>query len=89
MVLGPCLFCLYRNHILNKLVFDVQMKTQFVFAGNLLLLCLIIVVIIEKVYSHRFSPEKQVIIAYAEIGLVFVLVIFYGCTIFYKYLRKR
>jgi len=65
------------------------MKTKFVLAGNILLLILVIVVIVEKVYSRSFSPERQLLIAYAEIGLVSILVIFYGFTIFYKYLRKR
>ncbi len=64
------------------------MKPKLVLIGNLLLLVLIILVIIEKVYSHSFSANKQLIIAYSEIFLILILILFHGFSIFYKYIRK-
>lgn len=64
------------------------MRPKLFLIGNLLLLLLVVITIIEKVYSHNFSLDQQLLIAYAEIFLVLVLILFYGFSIFYKYLRK-
>jgi len=89
MVYDHAFLFMSKSLFFINLGWNVLMKTVFVLTGNILLLSLITVVIIEKVYSHSFSPERQLLIAYTEIGLVSVLVIFYVFTIFYKHLRKR
>jgi len=64
------------------------MRPKLFLIGNLLLLLLVVIIIFEKVYSHRLPSDQQILIAYAEICLVLVLILFYGFSIFYKYLKK-
>jgi len=56
--------------------------------GNILLLLLVVIIMIDKVYSHKFTMEAKLTIAYTEILLIICLVSLYLFSLFYKYIKK-
>lgn len=64
------------------------MQFRITLAGNILLLLLAVILIIDRVYFQWYHHETIAVFGYIEIVSVGILIIYYIIVLFYKHLKK-